>query len=181
MENIIMNNKETMNNKELQVKIVETMNNKEIMNNKKLQVKIVETKNHIKIIRDNTEPCFNIPKDTLGETIIIKNTVHSKWINELVNKSWCPLKTLYQLAKIIHRNHPNGGLDWCIQFYEIELSNSRYKKFRKEFSIKKKNLSYYEFNNSPFISYNNMILEDEYTDEIVRSTGMKLDSHEMFS
>jgi len=174
-----MNNKETMNNKELQVKIVETMNNKEIMNNKKLQVKIVETKNHIKIIRDNTEPCFNIPKDTLGETIIIKDRVFSKWINELVNKSWCPLKVMYQLANIIDRIHPNEDINWGIQFFILEEVNFKYKKFRKEFSINKMNLTYSEFRNSPFISHDNIDIMNHYPGDIFDAMRTKLHSYEI--
>lgn len=136
----------------------------EIMRYKKLEVKIVVTNNYIKIIRDNTKPCFNIPKDALGDTILIDDAVHSKWINELKNKKWCPLNVLYQLAIRIEQNYPNKGIKWFVQFHGIESNNFKYKKYLKKFSIKKEGLTFSIFKNSTF---NRLIeLKIEYMHDI---------------
>ena len=138
--------------------------NKEIMRNIKVELKIIETKNNMEIICDNLDPCFNIPKNTLCETILIDGAVCSKWINELKNKSWCPLEILYQLAEMIERNHPNEGIKWCVHFYNIEMVKFKYKKYLKKYSIKKEDLTFSMFKNSPFICLIKMKIE--YTDEI---------------
>jgi len=140
---------------------------KEIMRNTNLEVKIVETNNYIKIIRDNTDPCFNIPIINLGDTILIDGAVHSKWINELKNKKWCPLKILYPLAGMIERNYPNEDINWIAQFYKIELVMFKYKKFRKEFPFEIGRFTYSEFKNSPYISFIKMKVE--YSDEIINT------------
>ena len=142
------------------------INNKEIMRNTNQEVMIVETNNYIKIIRDNTDQCFNIPKDTLGETILIDGVVCSKWINELKNKSWCPLKVLYSLAEMIEQKNSNEDINWISQFYKIEMARFQYKKFRQEFSIKKEDFTYSEFKNSP---YNSLIkIKEEDIDGIIK-------------
>jgi len=134
--------------------------NKEIMRNIKVELKIIETKNNIEIMWDNLDSCFNFPKDTLGETILIDDAVCSKLISELVNKSWLPLKILYPLAEMIERNYPNEDINWLAQFHNIELVMLKYKKFRKEFPFRKENITYSEFRNSPFIYLIKLTEED---------------------
>lgn len=130
------------------------------MRNNKLGVKLVETESLIKLIKDNTDHSFNIPRSTLGMTILIKNKIYSEWIHILKYKSWVPNELLYQLSEIIERDYSNENIDWLIQFSEIEWINLNYKKFQKNQFIKKDNITLSNFLNSPYILIPDMKRKD---------------------
>lgn len=99
------------------------------MSNNNETIIVVETENFIKFIKDDKNKCYKIPKETLGDAILIHGVVYSKWINKLKDKSWCTKDSLYRLAVIIKRAFPTNIIDWNLQFFMIECESHNIKKF----------------------------------------------------
>lgn len=163
-------------------KIEMRKNNTELMRNKRElkrnhKVKLVETENYINLIKYDTDNVFNIPKDTLGDTMLFKGVVCSKWITHLYRMMWCSVTSLYQLAVVIERDYPNEDINWIMQFYDMELVDFKYNKYGKVVYSKNMYPNLACFVNSPYSLIPKTKRED--VDEIIDIVSLKFEIYGM--
>ncbi len=85
-----------------------------------MDLKIVAGIKTINIVDEEDNILYDIPIHQLGDVINKNGTNYSSWINQLEEKTWINIDTLYELAQVIKELVVNNDIDWKETFFTVE-------------------------------------------------------------